>query len=444
MDTTQAIQEIAIINNSLEIFKTAPEVLVANKNRTSKALIVGDSILDQWQGAWALPDEGEEKIIALSKIDERSNTYMANCSSALKQEKEVRASITQLMDNFKKMFTTTENLIDGAAAGTTPYKVQQQRNMFARKLKEIADLRKKEADDRANKDKEHATLIADIEKYVFDFYSLILRNKKDSLNNRFNSATLDTVDKLLADLNAFAPKLVISVYADAFFSGRAFYHTPIEISDFLANSIKSSHFINQGNYAAELSLLRDELVHQLPSKINELDELQKLQEEQEFLRREAESNAEAAKALAVSLAAQKKIEADKAERERLDKVKLDEEEAAARQLEITKIEVREQGNSTMAMFNREESIAEVAAPALKLGFEIIILHAVAYTQIMAFWFEHHGKNLPIDKIGNTKLDQMKAWAEKQAFDAGIKIDSKFLRYDDVVKAKTVKAKAEKL
>ncbi|MBK7883038.1 MAG: hypothetical protein IPJ81_03900 [Chitinophagaceae bacterium] len=80
-------------------------------------------------------------------------------------------------------------------------------------------------------------------------------------------------------------------------------------------------------------------------------------------------------------------------------------------------------------------MAQKQGKVLKLQYFIQLA-----SEIFAMWFEKEGKNLPIDKIGNTKLDQMKAWAEKHAFKTGTKIESKFIKYEESFKAVNRKAK----
>ena len=92
------------------------------------------------------------------------------------------------------------------------------------------------------------------------------------------------------------------------------------------------------------------------------------------------------------------------------------------------------------MFEQEATLAETNTPESRQGYEITVLHPVGYTQIFAAWFEKEGKNLPIDKIGNTKLDQMKAFCEKAAQKDGYFIESKFVKYDQSFKAINKKAK----
>ena len=134
-----------LIENSLEGFRSAPEILKTNQERTQKAVAVGNNILIAWQDAWAIADE-DEKMKALAAVDERSNKYLVNCGTALKEEKELRSAITQLMDEFKKMFTSAENDIDKAKAGTVPARVQDQRNTYAKEAAAITERKRKEAE----------------------------------------------------------------------------------------------------------------------------------------------------------------------------------------------------------------------------------------------------------------------------------------------------------
>ena len=86
------------------------------------------------------------------------------------------------------------------------------------------------------------------------------------------------------------------------------------------------------------------------------------------------------------------------------------------------------------MFETEAATADIQVAEARQGYDIIVVHQAGWVQIFQLWFEQEGKNLPIDKIGNTKLDQMKSWAEKQAHKTGTKIESKFLKYEETFKA----------
>ena len=129
------------------------------------------------------------------------------------------------------------------------------------------------------------------------------------------------------------------------------------------------------------------------------------------------------------------------QREAADAAKIAADNAENKRLADLDAEVKKQGEQTMVMFEQEAAVAELGSTsAVRQGVEITVLHPVGYTQIFALWFEGEGKNLPIDKLGNTKLDQMKAWCEKKAMKDNTRIESKFLDYQDSFKAINKKAK----
>ena len=162
--------QVAIINNSIEIFKTAPQILKANQETTQGALRVGNEIMQQWLGAWAIESE-DERLLALSDADERSNNYLVRCGNALKNQKETRAAITQMMDEFKKMFTGAENDIDKTKPNTVPALVQGNRDAYAKTSFEIAERKRKEVELDAAKKKEAIELKATVENRVFEYFN---------------------------------------------------------------------------------------------------------------------------------------------------------------------------------------------------------------------------------------------------------------------------------
>ena len=140
-----------------------------------------------------------------------------------------------------------------------------------------------------------------------------------------------------------------------------------------------------------------------------------------------------------------KVEQDKAEAERK---KREDEENEKLQAEAQKKEddaalnssIKKEGEQTMSLFEKEAALAEVNNAAdIKQGYDIEVTHPVGYTQIFQLWFQTEGTNLSIEKIGNTKLDQMKAWAEKHALKTSTKIESQFIKYHSIVKALNKKA-----
>lgn len=451
--------QVKVIQNSIDLFKSAPEILKSNQQRTQKALTVGNSILEQWQQAWSIQDEGE-RLQALAIVDERSRNYMVNISTALKEQKELRVAITQMMDEFKKMFTAAENDIDKTKADTVPAKVQDHRNAFATEILKIQERKRKEAEDTANKAKEAIDIKTDAEKDIAASFNDWLLQAKNKLVNAFNTITINDFDVRAEKLKAYTPVFGFE-FTPRVGSYGTKYHSKEDIIVFYEAEFLSAKQGFENTTTAELSLLRDELIEKLPSKKAELIEQKRLADEAEAAKIKAEKEeAERQAAIAKANAAEKEklekeaavarekaaIEAAKLkaqqeaaaaaqkQREEAEAAKLATEAEDAKRKAEQEADIKKQGEQTMVMFEQEAAVAEATSVSAKEGYEIEILHPVAYTQIFALWFEQDGKNLPVNKIGNTKLDQMKSWAEKYAVKTGTKIDSKFLKYNKNVTA----------
>lgn len=454
-----ADHQVAIIQKSIELFRTAPEVLKENQAKTQKALIVGNDILKQWQSAWAMEDE-DAKLRALATVDERSNNYLVNCGNALKFQKDTRAAITQMMDNFKSFFTQAENDIDKYKPNTVPSKVQNNRDTYVQEAHKISERKRKEAERIAAKAKEAIEIKAHIELRLSDQYNDYLLQRKQSYTNSFNAITLADYEEKCQKLKALKPQFAFAPTQLCIIM--VLHHNNEEIAAFTEEIRSQKQAELSNNFTAEIQLLIGDLIEKLPSKKAELDEEKRLADEAADLaekNRLAEierqnkinaANAEEKERLEKEAEAQRKLDADKEkqlleqqqkadlekkEREDADQQRLKEEAAAATENDSQKIEVSKQGAQTMVMFEQEATLAETTpAPDTRQGFDLVVLHPVGFTQIFAVWFEKIGKDLPIDKIGNTKLDQMKAWAEKEAHKNGFKIESKFLKYEPTFKA----------
>jgi len=463
-ETTTENNQVAIIKNSIEIFKEAPQILQANQLKTQKALAVGNQILEQWNAAFAIADEAE-KIAALAVVDERSNNYLVNCNNAVKQQKELRAAITQMMDKFKGMFTDAENQIDKTKPGSVPATVQLQRDNYAKISFEIAEKKRKEAERIAAKAKEAIEIRGSYETRLSGQYNDYLLERKQAYSNSFNAITLDNFTEKEAALQSLKPTFKFIPKLDTLLVA---YHDINEMTA-IANEVINANTVGyENNFLAEINLQIADLLSKLPSKKSELLEAKRLADEdaaelekqrKEKEQRDAaiakanaeqkaklEKEAEAARVAnekknAELKAQQEKADAEKKQREEEENAKLLKEAEDAKANAALEADIKAQGDATMVMFEQEACLAEsTPANTARQGYEIEVLHPVGYTQIFALWFENEGKNLGIDKIGNTKLDQMKAWAEKVAHKSGTKIESKFIKYVESFTAVNKKVK----
>lgn len=436
-DQASQDNEVAIIQNSLPVLYSAGEILISNRNRKEKAIEVGKNIL------LSIQDGGMNPV-----TDERAMKYLTNIANAAKEMKEQRTSVTQIMDNIKSMYTQVENELDIKKAGSVPNQIQSHRNQYAQKVAEEQRQEKIRLQKIADKAKEAVDLKYKGEQRLVEYYNAYLLKIKSGFRNKFNEINLLDFDTKSIDLKSYEPEYKIEHFNS--FSGDLYSPTGLtsteEIDEIRSEIMEGKYQEFASNYRAEMISLRDELILELPSKKTELDEAEKLRIAAEKLKEEQEKEKDKEKK---ELLKKQQQEAEKQQelqqqqqkqREAEATAKLKEESEEKLKEETQNIAVNKQGAETLAMFDHEANLAEVL-PAVdaRTGFTITVLHPVGFTQIFAMWFEKVGKDLPVDKIGNTKLDQMKAWAEKVAKSDGFKIDSKFIKYEDSYKAVNKKA-----
>lgn len=457
MESTTQNNQVAIIQNSLEVLKTGPAILLNNQARKDKALTVGRNILTLIMSQGMSPE-----------LDERAMKFLTNVSTANKEMKDERSAVTQIMDQLKKMYTEVENDLDVKKDGSIPSRIQKHRDQYAKQLAEEAEKRRQEAERQAQKAKEAVDLKFAAENAILNGFTQYLSEKKGKLINAFNTATLGNIAEVEAKLGAYTPNYPQTAH-QAIPVKTSYWLHKAEEAEYIFNIVRADKYPGfAAQYESEMNAVKQDLLSKIPSKVNELNEQRRLAEEaaraeeearkaeadrqaaiaranaaeKERLEREAEEARKQEAARQAEIQKQREVAAqDQLLREEEEARKRKEEEEASRIAQEQEALARKQGEETMVMFEKEAAIADGAqAPEARQGFEITVLHPVGYTQLFALWFEKVGKDLPVDKIGNTKLDQMKAWAEKEAHKTGTKIESKFLQYNETFKAVNRKAK----
>lgn len=454
---TTTTNQVAVIENSIEILKTGPQILQSNQERQQKALAVGRNILTSIQ------EKGMD-----AELDEKAKNYLIKVNDATKEMKEKRASVTQIMDELKKMYTVVENELDPKKAGTIPAQIQTARDEYAKQQAEEAERKRKEAERQAAITKAKIEFKADAEVKLNAYFNDYLLSQKQKFTAKFNSLVLDSFADDAHAIRKYEPNYSQQHFEAFTIGNTSSLITAEAFSEILSEVKEGKYELFAARYKEEMTATKNDIVDKLPSKHAELQEQRRLEieaaeakrkaEEEERKRQEEMAKAneverarlelEAEKARAAEAerqaalkAEQERLEAERKKREQEEADKLAAEAAEAQRKAEEDALIKKQGEETMAMFEKEAAIAEAApSPETRQGFEINVLHPVGYTQIFALWFEKVGKDLPVDKIGNTKLDQMKAWAEKEAHKSGTKIESKFLKYEETFKAVNRKAK----
>lgn len=168
-------------------------------------------------------------------------------------------------------------------------------------------------------------------------------------------------------------------------------------------------------YKAKILNVKQDLIDRIPSKRNELAELEQLRL----------ANAEAA-AKAEELRKQREIEATS---KRMEEIKR-EEEAAKQEAAL-----KAQQSTIGSLF--AGAAASVAPPPTnaKVKEKIVIVNLQGYLEVFQMWWLNEGKALPVEELEKI-FKKMITYCEKQANSKDQKhIESQFIRYEADVKAK---------
>lgn len=468
--------QVLIIEKSVEIFKDAPAILIANQNRKQKVIEAGNIHLGNWKKANEMED-GEEKEKVLAQVDEKTSTYLTRAKEAQENSANARNPITQVMTKLAKMYTECENEIDKTKEGTVTNLLQKERDKYVTYvIKKKEEIERKNALKKAT-DAERIDIISAMEKAISSASIQMLSDKKMLINNAFATITLADYDERSLALKNM---LVIPPASDKLKEKIGYpkldiitkYHDAGAILEIQSHVLKDYNFTNFSNsWQEEIIALKNKLVDELLSKKNELLEEKRLADEKEKQRlgqieidKKAEEKriADLAKAKTEQakeellakqekerLAEEKRKEdlllqqkeeeekrlKEKTEREEADRQKILDEQKKLEDSENLKIDVNSEGAKAVGLFDEIANNAELVTPESKSSYEIDVTNYVGYFEIFRFWMETAGKLESNEKIEKKSIGQMITWAKSYAKKTGEKIDSKFVEYKITHKAK---------
>lgn len=392
--TTNQIEQIAI---------DGAITLESNKERTAKALNVGNNILE------AINENGG----MTPEIDTRANKYLVNCRTAKKEMEEARKPLTQFFDQIKKEFTGLEANLDISKQGSIPFIIQSHRNELVRKIKEEENRKRAEAELKLNVEKEMIEVTANVETLLSTYLRDYITAKKQALQNFFNSISLEEFAVKSKTL-----KSTIVYDRNHLLKFEPTMNRPVFLKDDevknIVTKIKEEKLNNFDLLGAtiegELTAFQNELIDKLPSLKNELSQLKKANEEERI-----------------------KLEEIRKNREKEEAVRLAEQDALQKKKQEEEIQLQKEGKKADAIVNTLELLDE-KGPETRSGFEIKILHQAGAVEIFNFWFQNEGANCTIDEIERKSIAQMKGFCERIAHKDGEMIQSKYLKYEAVYKA----------
>lgn len=394
------------IEGALEIFQTAPVVLKQNQESTAKALAAGTALLNTIQ-AEGMNDD----------IDVECNNFLVKLKKSLVLMNDRRKPITQIMDEFKKYFTSEEAKIDTKSELYST--IQSYRDKYAqKKANDIAE-QKRLLELKAKKDQALVVLKSDIEANITKCFDAFVAEIKGKLSANFEKVTLDNYERAWEYFNR-----AVEAPAKEFMVLRLdeckYNLENISLNEF--TDTRTAIFTDDAYTAkaigckSDLNFYRLSLLDKLPSKKTQLQEIA-----------EAEKNnaAEAAR-----LKEEQRLLAEK------EQLRLKEEQQQKEKEATANAEANKQAAITTNLFEQSAQMAEVVseAPKVRESYNIEVLKPAGWFPIVSFYFEKEGNGKTQAELEKKTLLQMKSFCEKWAVKSDTKIESPFLKYNETFKA----------
>ena len=396
--------ELIKIDEVKSILSSFPDTIGKNSSSVKKCNEAGQALLDTIEG------EGMNETIDQAAADD-----LKKVNVTLKNMDERRKPITQIFDKVRSFFTSQEKEIDPKDSTTIPGKLVVKRNEYAKYKYEEEQRRKKEAEQRARIETEKANYQQTIENSLLSYFNQYLLSKVSELQAIFSNLTHENFDREVIGITVFQTDYPKSHF-DKFSADSATYYISQETKKEIRRNILQGRYEQLAQqYKAKILNVKQDLIDRIPSKRNELAELEQLRL----------ANAEAA-AKAEELRKQREIEATS---KRMEEIKR-EEEAAKQEAAL-----KAQQSTIGSLF--AGAAASVAPPPTnaKVKEKIVIVNLQGYLEVFQMWWLNEGKALPVEELEKI-FKKMITYCEKQANSKDQKhIESQFIRYEADVKAK---------
>lgn len=395
--------ELIKVEEFTSLMKSAPDALGKNQKSIANCNSAGQAILDTIQGE-GMTDE----------LDAKAAEYLKKVNVTITNMKSRRAPVTQLFDRIRSIFTTDEKAIDPKDKSTIPGKIAAERDRYAALKREEERRKQQEMQRQANIEKEKGTYRFAIEQAINTHMSSYFAEQQKNLSHIWESITLATFElkeKSIRGWSTLYPREHFNTFNQDITTYYLDAQTKANIkAEILSN--KYSAFSQQ--YKFDMEDLRQSFIDRLSSKKQELIE------EEELRKKDAEAAA--------------KAETERKQRE--------EEERKQRELEIQQKEHEQQQKAESSIQSAQmNSLFATAAASVttrtskaKVTERIKILHPAGFLEIYQMWWINEGQNLTIEELEKIHKKMISFCEKKANSDDEMKIKSKYIRYEEEVKA----------
>lgn len=414
-------------------------------------------------------------------LDEKAAEFIKKAKLTEKAMTEKRKGVTQVFDIVRKGFTMMESLISAKNTDSVVYKIQEKRNEYAAyKLEQ----QRKAEQERLRQERIKEAKIKLKTDTIDTLNNLLTEHSSaaiNSLNNTFSLLTLDNKDEVKKRITECSDVLDLG---HLFVNNKPSYSSEIEendAKDIMNGAYKEISASLLASYKQTVTTTRDELLMKFDSKIAELleikkaeeerkrkeeearkaaeeerkkqEEIQRIKDEEERKRKEAERKAAEAerKAKEAELKAaeeeckRKEAEAAAAESERKAKEEaIRKADEAAKEEQQRKLaaeqEKRDAENAAQhataqaqSLF-AQTSVDNTSKQKIKVTKRLVVTDKNAWLDIIQQWWTIEGSSMAPDKLAS-KLEFMRKACEKHANNEEEYIVSPYIKYEDEVTAK---------
>ena len=395
--------ELIKVEEFTSLMKSAPDALGKNQKSIANCNSAGQAILDTIQGE-GMTDE----------LDAKAAEYLKKVNVTITNMKSRRAPVTQLFDRIRSIFTTDEKAIDPKDKSTIPGKIAAERDRYAALKREEERRKQQEMQRQANIEKEKGTYRLAIEQAINTHMSSYFAEQQKNLSHIWESITLATFELKEKSIRGWST-LYPREHFDTFNQDITTYYLDAQTkANIKAEILSNKYSAFSQQYKFDMEDLRQSFSDRLSSKKQELIE------EEELRKKDAEAAA--------------KAEAERKQRE--------EEERKQRELEIQQKEHEQQQKAESSIQSAQmNSLFATAAASVttrtskaKVTERIKILHPAGFLEIYQMWWINEGQNLTIEELEKIHKKMISFCEKKANSDDEMKIKSKYIRYEEEVKA----------
>lgn len=417
------IQQSAEVTKNVASIKTdITNAIQENNTSLQNCIKAGENLLAQ---SGEMTDE----------LDAQIASYIKKASATKKAMTERRKGVTQVFDLVKTGFTKMENLLDPKSEESVVYKLQKKRDEYAayklEQQRKAEEERKRLARIEAAKTQLHDDVISVCNQIVNEKTSEAL----DKLTNSFKLLTLDNIEAVKKEIYGVPTEIVIGTYLK---DRKPSYSPEIPEEDarkIMNSAYKECHDALVKSYTDSVAQTKQDILDTFDSKIAELQEQKRLEDERKEAERKAKEAKDATERKAAEEAA-KKAEEEKKKREE----ELKAAEAAAEKERQAKAEEEKKKREEEERLRKAQSQSQtlfdqtptVSAPVkVKVSHHIEVDAPNGYLAIIQMWWAHEGSNMSLEDLAKKLGFMVKACEKLKNKDDISVIDEHVLYVEDI-------------